>query len=62
MAISLILIYDSGMRQADLVPLHFTLSAPLIEFILSPGAYPAFIPLQISADLGRIQGKMMSSN
>ena len=50
------------MRQVDLMPLHFTLSAPLIKFILSLDAYPSFISLQISADLGRIQGKMVSGN
>lgn len=60
MAVSLLLIYGSGMRRADLVALHFILSAPLIKFILPLNAYPSFISLQISADLGRIQGKMVS--
>lgn len=50
------------MRQVDIVPLHFTLSASLIKFILSLDAYPSFISLQISADVGRIQGKMVSGD
>lgn len=60
MAVSLFLIYGSGVRQVDLVPPYFTLSAPLIKFILSLDACPSFTSLQISADLGRIQGKMVS--
>lgn len=61
-AVSLFLIYGSSVRQVDLVPLHFTLSASLIKFILSLDAYPSFIFLQISADVGRIQGKMVSGD
>lgn len=62
MALSLFLICGSGLWQVDLVPLCFTLSAPLIKFILSLDAYPSFISLRISVDLGRIQGKMVSGN